>query len=336
MTDKPLEHKDAVTSPAKRNIWIAVLLALLVSPFFSFLYLGRVKRALVYLGLTILAVCVALLLTAVGYWPKGIDQSLLVFLIQIAGAIDSYRVVRRHSGKFVTPWYSRWYGLVGALMGLVFLMICVRAFLVEPFKIPSGAMIPTLLVGDFILVNKFTYGIRLPFVHTKVLAMNDPKRGDVMVFRYPMDPSLEHIKRVVGLPGDEVSYRYKKLTLNGVPVSVERGSDYQYKDGNLMFSAWQFTETLGEHVHSILIEPDESPVRLAAVREFPYRTNCEYSETSFTCQVPDDHYFVMGDNRDSSSDSRYWGFVPSDHIVGKAFMILGNEEMPERLGVAIR
>ena len=144
-----------------------------------------------------------------------------------------------------------------------FFIMCFRAFLVEPFRIPSAAMIPTLLVGDFILVNKFTYGIRLPLVHTKVLSVSDPKRGEVMVFRYPEKPSLDYIKRVVGLPGDEVFYRDKRLMVNGVSVSTEAQSDYQYSEGALkLVWAKRFTETLGERVYSILINPDVPPVQL--------------------------------------------------------------------------
>jgi signal peptidase I len=197
-------------------------------------------------------------------------------------------------------------------------------------------MIPTLHVGDFILVNKFTYGVRLPLVHTKVLSVNEPDRGEVMVFRYPENPSLDYIKRVMGTPGDTIAYRDKQLFVNGEAVPITPESDFQYAEGGLNhISVKRFSETLGGHTHDILVNPELSPVQPGSVRQFPYRENCRYDRTEFECKVPEGHYFLMGDNRDSS-DSRYWGFVPSDHIVGKAFLIWWNLEALERAGMSIQ
>lgn len=194
---------------------------------------------------------------------------------------------------------------------VLFIVLVLRSFLVEPFQIPSGSMMPTLDVGDFILVNKFSYGIRLPVIDKKVIEVGDPKRGDVMVFRYPSDPSVNYIKRVVGLPGDEVRYTSdKKLFINGQPVAeLLVGS----QPGSLG-SAELYKEKLGEVEHLIRKE----------------MSRC-HAPTDGQWVVPAGHYFMMGDNRDNSNDSRYWddpsipkdllGMVPDKNIVGKAFAV---------------
>jgi signal peptidase I len=239
--------------------------------------------------------------------------------------------VHQQAGR--EPWWVEYSKSFFPVILLVFLL---RSFLVEPFKIPSGSMIPTLLVGDFILVNKFTYGIRLPVINQKVVEVSRPQRGEVMVFRYPENPSLDYIKRVVGLPGDVVTYRDKQLTINGMPVPTETQSDFEYSEGGLnMISAKRFREQLDQHEHTILVNPEVPAVQLVGVRQFPQRENCEYNDSGFTCKVPPGNYFVMGDNRDSSSDSRYWGFVPEANIVGKAFMIWWNFSDFGRIGTRI-
>jgi len=231
------------------------------------------------------------------------------------------------------PWWVEYSKSFFPVILLVFLL---RSFLVEPFKIPSGSMIPTLLVGDFILVNKFTYGIRLPVINLKVLDGSQPQRGEVMVFRYPENPSFDYIKRVVGVPGDLISYRDKRLWVNGQPAAVLPDGEYRYTEAGLnVISVSRFRETLGGHDHAILINPQTPAIQLGGVRQFPQKDNCEYNESGFTCRVPVGHYFLMGDNRDSSSDSRYWGFVPDRNIVGKAFMIWWNFSDFGRIGTRI-
>ena len=231
------------------------------------------------------------------------------------------------------PWWVEYSKSFFPVILIVFLL---RSFLVEPFKIPSGSMLPTLLIGDFILVNKYTYGIRLPVINVKVMDLSLPQRGEVMVFRYPVDPSLDYIKRVVGLPGDEVAYRNRRLTINGQEIPVKRAGDYNYVDDNLRFIATErYTEKLNDHEHVILTRPDEGPFRVGAPRTFPYRQNCAYNEEGFVCKVPPGHYFMMGDNRDASDDSRYWGFVPERNIVGKAFLIWWNFDDFKRIGRSI-
>lgn len=193
-----------------------------------------------------------------------------------------------------------------SLFPVILAVLVLRSFLIEPFRIPSGSMMPTLLVGDFILVNKFSYGVRLPVINRKIIDIGEPERGDVMVFRYPKNPSIDYIKRVIGLPGDKVAYYKKQLFINGKPAKQDGQESYQgVGSGVSMSGAILLQEHLLGVNHDILI--DESSGTM---------------EGEFT--VPSGQYFVMGDNRDNSNDSRYWGFVPEENLVGKAFMVWMN------------
>lgn len=222
---------------------------------------------------------------------------------------------------------------------VILIVFGLRSFLVEPFKIPSGSMMPTLLIGDFILVNKFTYGIRLPVINEKIVPLNDPERGDVMVFRYPADPGLDYIKRVVGTPGDVVEYRDKRLSINGRPVPTTQTGSYSYVGNGLNYvTAAVHDERLNGTGHAMMVEPDKPDFYPQQVLDFPARENCSYNSDGegFVCKVPAGHYFVMGDNRDASNDSRYWGFVPDENIVGKAFFIWMNFDDFGRIGTTLR
>ncbi len=190
-----------------------------------------------------------------------------------------------------------------SLFPVIFAVLLLRSFVVEPFRIPSGSMMPTLLTGDFILVNKFAYGLRLPVLNTKVIPVSEPQRGDVVVFRYPKDPSVDYIKRVVGLPGDRIGYFDKQIYVNGEPVRQEGWETYIGEGASSgMTGAKLRTEYLDQAVHKILLDPSRPGIEGEYV-------------------VPEGQYFMMGDNRDNSNDSRYWGFVPEENLVGKAFFI---------------
>jgi signal peptidase I len=234
------------------------------------------------------------------------------------------------------PWWLDWTAGLFPVIAVVFLL---RSFLFEPFKIPSGSMIPTLWVGDLILVNKFHYGLRLPVLNTKITSGHPVERGDVMVFRYPPKPSLDYIKRVVGVPGDEVAYLNKQLTINGQPVPKAALPDF-FDEDSLRY-AKQYAEQFptgssaaqpgaAKTIH-LLNDPDR-PAFIPGADDFAFKDQCRYSVEGIVCKVPPGHYFMMGDNRDNSLDSRYWGFVPEANIVGKAFFVWMNFGHLGRIG----
>ena len=256
--------------------------------------------------------------------------ALILFLLLLAtGAIwvaDHFWLRQKRAADAADPWWVEYGASFFPVILAVFLL---RSFLVEPFKIPSGSMIPTLQVGDFILVNKFTYGIRLQVLNKKVIEIGTPQRGDVMVFRYPENPSLDYIKRVVGLPGDKIVYQDKRLTINGQEVPLSKAADYLDKER--LYYTPRYTETLGTLKHEILLE-DDAPSFIAPISQFPFRDKCHYNSSGVSCEVPAGHYFMMGDNRDNSQDSRFWGFVPDENIVGRAFFIWFNFGDLKRIG----
>lgn len=223
----------------------------------------------------------------------------------------------------------KWLEYTAGFFPVIFFIFILRSFLFEPFRIPSGSMMPTLETGDMILVNKYTYGLRLPVLNTKILPIGEPQRGDVIVFRYPPDEKIDYIKRVVGLPGDKIAYINKKLTINGKPVeSAELG---EYFDEAKLATLDKYLEKLGSVEHNTLLNP-RAP---AGAYPLPTHTDpkaCDYVPGGLVCTVPKDKYFVMGDNRDNSEDSRYWGFVPEKNLVGKAFMVWMNVSKPSRIG----
>jgi len=225
------------------------------------------------------------------------------------------------------PWWLDW---TAGLFPVILIVFLLRSFLFEPFKIPSGSMVPTLLVGDLILVNKFHYGVRLPVINKKIIANNDPQRGDVMVFRYPVDPRVDYIKRVVGVPGDEVAYLNQRLTINGKEVPVKPLGEF-YDEDSLRYVP-MFSESLGAVEHRILVDPKRPAFYGGDQMTFPMHENCRYSPEGVVCKVPPGHYFMMGDNRDNSQDSRFWGFVPDENIVGKAFFVWMNFGNLGRIG----
>lgn len=205
--------------------------------------------------------------------------------------------------EYREPWYIDY---SRSFLPVLLIVLILRSFIAEPFRIPSGSMMPTLLHGDFILVNKFTYGLRLPVSHKKVWSNKLPERGDVAVFRFPSNPSVDYIKRVIGLPGDTITYKDKQISINGVAIEQEGEEIYfgQGRDSG-MNGAQIRDEQLDAANHKILLDQ-------------------RYNRGRGEWVIPDGQYFVMGDNRDNSNDSRFWGTVPEENLVGKAFLIWMN------------
>ena len=239
----------------------------------------------------------------------GIESALAVGTLVSGVVWLVYRLLKGRQAKdTVLPHYVEY---ARSFFPIFLAVLLLRAFLVEPFRIPSGSMMPTLLVGDFILVNKYTYGIRMPVSKTKLLELNEPERGDVAVFRWPVNPRLDYIKRVVGLPGDKVRYRSKTLYINGEPMQVEPVGQYKpVGSGMRALGSYEGTEDLTGVEHSILVNP-------LAPDFSPSCTFMGYQEV----EVPEGHYLMVGDNRDDSNDGRCWGFVPEQNLVGKAFFV---------------
>ena len=243
-------------------------------------------------------------------------------------ALSDERIAAAGDALRRQPWWLEWTAGLFPVIAVVFLL---RSFVAEPFKIPSGSMESTLVPGDLILVNKFAYGMRVPLLYSKMLPGHAPRRGDVIVFRLPKDPSIDYIKRIVGLPGDTVSYENKQLVING--VAVPEKADGEWFDPNSMVYYKRYIETLGDHQHAILLNPQAPPYVIGGPENFPGRDHCSYDAEGFVCKVPAGHYFVMGDNRDNSLDSRYWGFVPARNIAGPAFVVWMNFSAPSNIGL---
>ncbi len=242
--------------------------------------------------------------------------------IKVDGGIDDAKAT-----LLAQPWWLDWTAGLFPVIAAVFML---RSFVVEPFKIPSGSMLPTLQVGDLILVNKYHFGIRLPVINKKIIEVNAPKRGDVTVFRYPLDPRIDYIKRIVGLPGDQVTWKDQKLAINGQWVPTKPSTESY--DGEARRYIPQSVETLGTLEHRILVDPTRGSL-VSPLSDFSGPRNaCTYTYEGVSCKVPEGHYFVMGDNRDNSQDSRFWGFVPDQHLVGRAFFVWMNFGNLGRIG----
>lgn len=260
----------------------------------------------------------------------------MVVILAVTGVICllDRLVLSKRRGVAEEPWYVEY---SKSFFPVILLVFVIRSFVVEPFKIPSGSMMPTLLAGDFILVNKFTYGLRVPVLNNTFFAVNQPARGDVMVFHYPPEPTMDYIKRVVGLPGDTIKYQDKRLIINGQLLEVTYVNDYIYdlevkdeshQDKVIPVKAERLKERLGEVEHHILIHD--------VANQYGADTLGELLMSGETITVPEGHYFAMGDNRDNSSDSRVWGFVPEANLVGKAFFIWFNFDLFHRIGNSIQ
>lgn len=257
----------------------------------------------------------------------------LLLVTGVVWLLDKFVLHAKRATEAKEPW---WVEYSKSFFPVILAVFVLRSFVVEPFKIPSSSMVPTLHVGDFILVNRYTYGLRLPIVNKKIVEVNQPERGDVMVFHFPNDPSIDYIKRTIGLPGDVVIYRDKRLWVNGVEQTKVRGDDYNFLESGLNFVHTEgYTEDLTGKKHAVLINPEMPSIHMASVDAFSLHEQCSYSVDEMRCTVPAGHYFMMGDNRDNSRDSRYWGFVPDEMIVGKAFFIWMNFGELNRIGLSL-
>lgn len=295
--------------------WLAAMLGFLVSPF-GLLYVGRWKWALgcipAWLGLGLLA------------FVSGSELAPLVVLAQLLfnGVIAriAYLQAIRFNVDRVRPPYSRWYGLWSVALLCVLVVVGLRAFFFEPFRVPAGSMQPTLKVGARLIAQKWGYGHYTAYgVHLMRSPVSAPiERGDIFVFDYPPNPKIQYIKRIIGLPGDKIDYRNKTLSINGQELSRRSAEDY-FDEFQVHYYS-RFVETLGNVEYAILLDKNRPPM-IPGTQAFAFSENCTYSRDGVTCVVPPGHYYALGDNRDNSLDSRFWGFVPEDHLLGKLVQV---------------
>lgn len=297
----------------KPNKFIAAILGLLLQPF-AFFYVARAKLAFAYMGAQ-LAVAI-LNMTYLRTFP--VAATALAVSFALACAIHAYRLAKCYDVSRTRPTYSRWHGLLAVLALFVAIPFALRSFVAEPFRFPSGSMLPSIQPGSYLITQKWgygnygTFGLKLWQANLSA-AVN---RGDIMVFEFPPDPSIHYAKRVVGLPGDTVEYINKRLVINGKAVPSGKAASVGDQSGHSLQH-----ERPGSVAHAVILKDDSPSVFPESVRDFPHRDQCAYSETGFRCRVPAEHYFMMGDNRDNSNDSRYWGFVPTPNIVGKVIHV---------------
>ncbi|WP_255990001.1 signal peptidase I [Chitinolyticbacter albus] len=279
-----------------------------------------------------LAVIVGVFILLVNFFSIAAAMLIFVLVTGVIWAVDKFVLAKKRQGARPSDWVEYGRGFFPVIL-VVFLL---RSFLVEPYQIPSSSMRPGLVVGDFILVNKFAYGIRTPIINNVLIPVGAPQHGDVMVFNYPENPAINYIKRVVGLPGDTIEYRDKKLTVNGKLVTAEVVGPDEYAEGFANMDVLRVREATATKQYDTFVVPDRPWIDQSQVRNFPGREYCRYDDSGFVCQVPAGHYFMMGDNRDHSADSRYWGFVPDEYVVGRAFFVWFNYKQLGRIGTAIR
>lgn len=281
-----------------------------------------------------LALVVGLFGLLAQYMSFGTVLLVFVLLTGAVALVEKFALSKNRNASDIAP---DWVEYARGFFPVILAVFLLRSFLVEPFQIPSSSMRPGLVVGDFILVNKFAYGLRMPVTNEVFFEVGKPDHGDVMVFNYPDDPSKNFIKRVIGLPGDKVEYRNKQLSINGKPLVVSADGTYDYVENKVnMIHTSQFAETNGKRTYKTIAIDQAPPVFLSRVENFKYRENCEYNESGFSCKVPQGHFMMMGDNRDNSHDGRYWGFVPENYIVGKAFFIWMSLSDLSRVGTTIQ
>ncbi|MCZ4304136.1 signal peptidase I [Zoogloeaceae bacterium G21618-S1] len=301
-------------TPRPPNKWLAALLGLLAPPA-GLLYAGSARWAGGYLLLAL--VTIGLL----WFGPAGLFAGLGGLVLSVIAAGHAYRLAGQWPAGRVRPGYSRWYGAMGCMLVVVAVLFGVRAFVVEPFSMPSRSMQPTIAPGALLIVGKWGYGnyesYGITVAHRPVSA--EIRHGDVIVFAYPVEPLIRYAKRVVGLPGDTVGYQRGALSING--LVVKRAPVADFVDPAQATVMHQFEEQLSGARYRVIYERAERP-SFQVIQDFPMRDNCRIDAEGIECEVPAGHYYVMGDNRDNSSDSRAWGFVPAHNVVGKVWRVM--------------
>lgn len=294
------------------------------------------------MGYLIAALALIVLLT-----PLISFNEILVLAVLGTGAVfafDRFVIKKRQSRSNLPKSELREHHLIvysKSIFPVLLVIFVLRAWIVEPFQIPSSSMRPTLIVGDFILVNKFAYGLRLPFNNKTFIPTGKVERGDIVVFRYPKERDTSFIKRAIGLPGDFVEYRNKNLSINGKLVHETLVGSYRYVDveegQTKEFNLARYTEMLNdEHEYEVIKMEGMPSVFVDHVDDFEHKENCRYEFDGFACKIPEGKYLMIGDNRDHSHDGRYWGFVDEDDLMGKAFFIWFSAHADNRVGTKLR
>jgi signal peptidase I len=306
-----MESTETYRKPSRR---IAAALGFFVPPA-GMLYVARPGRAAIYLALIVVVAIADLLLPRERQWAGGA----ITLLVAIVCTVQAYRLARDFR-EVRRPWYSRGPGLLVIVAAFAALLLGARGFLFEPLRVPSASMLPSIEPGARLIVKKWGYGnyrtLGIRFMRTAI--ESEVSRGDIVVFEYPENRTIHQVRRIVGLPGDTIAYFSKRLWVNDREVPRTRIGDYLPKDRAI--GTPRYLERLGEREYPVLVEDEKAaPVPPKA---FPLQERCTYTAEGMSCRVPEGHYFVLGDNRDNSSDSRLWGFVPAANIVGKVQYIL--------------
>lgn len=298
----------------RRSPLVAAVLAVIGSPVVGMCYLGRGRRALGYLVLVLACPVASFLLANAGAWPAGIHWSWLYLIVVALGVADAVRIARREEDDFSGPWFSTWQGLVGIAVAYGIVSLGARSILIEPFRVPAQSMVPTLVAGDHFFVNKLAYGLRLPFSSIELTSGEMPARGDVIVFR-AQNSDVRFVKRIIGVPGDIVAVdpTTGEIGINGDAVELERLGPFDADPGYELAQ-----ETIDGRSHGVLLRPDRSG------------RGGRYA-------VPAGNYFVLGDSRANSLDSRSpeVGLVPEENIIGRAWSVWWNTSEPGRAGMTL-
>jgi signal peptidase I len=291
------------------------------------MYLGRGWRALFYFAAIIAFPEFEVAFAANGHQIAWLSEATAMGIVMLIGIFDCWRIAWFHRGDFSARWYSGWPGIFGVAASVVVCYVGLRGFAFAPYRLPSEAMLPGLHVNDLILVRKWQYGLRMPFVHTLLAKLGSPERGDLVVFRYPLESDQFNIKRIVGLPGDQVLVVDHSLFVNGKPVKRRPKDSFHGHAKNAQFE--QFEESLGNASYSVIYADGPSKPVHPGLQDTE-RAACTYLDDGVWCSVPADRYFVLGDNRVNSEDSRDWGLVPLGNIVGNVRLVLWNYQEPDR------